>query len=106
MSDNTLNKSVKQHYLEKFGDSLADGAEIPTFHGFRASFKTWVEEAEILFSDRVVEAMQGHKVEASKVRSAYNRAKYVEQRQNHSELRNQRVWLWLFKRLHRRLYRP
>jgi len=27
------------------------------------------------------------------------------QRQSHSELRNQRVWLRLFKRLHRRLYR-
>ena len=86
MSDNTLNKSVKQHYVERFGDGLAKDAEIPTFHGFRATFKTWVEEGEIPFSDRVVEAMQGHKVEVSKVRAAYNRAKYIEQRQKLSQL--------------------
>jgi integrase len=86
MSDNTLNKSVKQHYVERFGDGLAKDADIPTFHGFRATFKTWVEEGDIPFSDRVVEAMQGHKVEISKVRAAYNRAKYVEQRQRLSQL--------------------
>ena len=63
MSDNTLNKSVKQHYVERFGDGLAKDAEIPTFHGFRATFKTWVEEGDIPFSDRVVEAMQGHYVD-------------------------------------------
>ena len=37
-------------------------------------------------ADRVVEAMQGHRVEASKVRAAYNRAKYIEQRQKLSQL--------------------
>ena len=86
MSDNTLNKSVKQHYVELFGEGIASADEIPTFHGFRASFKTWAEETEVPFSDRVVEAMQGHRVEASKVRAAYNRAKYVEQRQKLSQL--------------------
>jgi len=86
MSDNTLNKSVKQHYVELFGDGIASADEVPTFHGFRASFKTWAEETEVPFSDRVVEAMQGHRVEASKVRAAYNRAKYIEQRQKLSQL--------------------
>jgi len=86
MSDNTLNKSVKQHYVELFGDGIASADEIPTFHGFRASFKTWAEETEAPFSDRVVEAMQGHRVEASKVRAAYNRAKYIEQRRKLSQL--------------------
>ena len=86
MSDNTLNKSVKQHYVERFGERAAQYGEIPTFHGFRASFKTWAEETEVPFSDRVVEAMQGHRVEVSKVRAAYNRAKYIEQRQKLSQL--------------------
>ena len=86
MSDNTLNKSVKQHYVERFGERAAQYGEIPTFHGFRASFKTWAEETEIPFSDRVVEAMQGHRVKVSKVRAAHNRAKYIEQRQKLSQL--------------------
>lgn len=86
MSDNTLNKSVKQHYVECFADDISPDEEIPTFHGFRASFKTWAEETEVPFSDRVVEAMQGHRVEVSKVRAAYNRAKYIEQRHKLSQL--------------------
>ena len=86
MSDNTLNKSVKQHYVECFADDISLDDEIPTFHGFRASFKTWAEETEVPFSDRVVEAMQGHRVEVSKVRAAYNRAKYIEQRNKLSQL--------------------
>ena len=86
MSDSTLNKSVKQHYVERFGERAAQYDEMPTFHGFRASLKTWAEETEVPFSDRVVEAMQGHSVEVSKVRAAYNSAKFIDQRQKLSQL--------------------
>lgn len=82
-SDNTLNKSVKEQYLSRFGEPDGD---VPVFHGFRASFKTWAEEFEVPFSDRVIEAMQGHQPEKSRVRAAYNRAKYVDQRRRASQI--------------------
>ena len=82
-SDNTLNKSVKEQYVSRFGEPDGD---VPVFHGFRASFKTWAEEFEVPFSDRVIEAMQGHQPEKSRVRAAYNRAKYVEQRRRASQM--------------------
>ncbi|MDA8815243.1 integrase arm-type DNA-binding domain-containing protein [Luminiphilus sp.] len=82
-SDNTLNKSVKEHYVRRFGEPKVD---IPVFHGFRASFKTWAEEYDAPFSERVIEAMQGHQHEKSKVRASYNRARYTEQRRKASQM--------------------
>ena len=82
-SDNTLNKSVKEQYINRFGESDVD---TPVFHGFRATFKTWAEEFEAPFSDRVIEAMQGHKLEKSRVRAAYNRARYIDQRRRASQM--------------------
>lgn len=82
-SDNTLNKSVKEQYLTRFCDAEGD---TPVFHGLRATFKTWAEEYEVPFSERVIEAMQGHKREKSRVRAAYNRARYVDQRRRAAQL--------------------
>lgn len=80
LSDNTLNKALQDHYEECFGSRQA------TIHGFRATFVTWAEETEAPIPERVVEAMQGHRIEQSKVRAAYNRAKYISQRQKASQM--------------------